>query len=796
MVSSRKLVLGNQEYEFETGKLAKQAGGAVTVRCGDTLVLATATMSANPREGLDFFPLTCDYEERMYAVGKIPGGFFRREGKAGERAVLTSRLIDRPTRPLFPDGMRNDVQVVAMPLSVDQDNPPDVLAMNAASAALALSNIPWYGPYGAVRVGMIDGEFILNPSRAQIDAGDLELMVAGTADAIIMVEAGANEVPEEKMLEAMQFGHEAVKQICAVLSEWRAEVGKPHATPVLRKVDPDLVAAVKEHVAEISAAIFNPDKAAREGAISDVKAEVVAKLLVQYPDRKGELGEAVEKVAKQELRRMVIEERKRPDGRGLEDIRQISSEVGLLPRAHGSALFTRGQTQVLSVATLGGTSEDQMIDGLGEESSKEYMHHYNFPSFSVGETRPMRGPGRREIGHGALAERALKSVLPPKDQFPYVIRVVSDVMESNGSTSMASTCGSTLALMDAGVPIKAPVSGIAMGLMTEGDKYAVLSDIQGMEDFGGDMDFKVAGTEAGITAIQMDTKIGGIPWPVMVEAVAQARRGRLYIMEKMLEPLKTHREELSLFAPRIMSMEISPERIGELIGPGGKTIKKIQADTGSKIDIEQDGKVYVAAPDGESGMRAIRMIEALTKTVSVGDIFTGRITRLMGKGAMMEISPGKEGLIPTPELSHHRIGRPDDVVSIGDEVEAKVIGVDSQGRVDLSRKACLNPDEEPEPQNISPPRPDRDRDRGGPRGGGDRGGPRGGGDRGGPRGGGGWNDGPPRNDAPRNDAPRNDGPPRGEAPRGDIPPRPTSPAPAPSGETGVGARFRPPKRQD
>jgi len=819
MVDTRKLTLGNQVLEFETGKVAKQAGGAVTVRSGDTIVLGVATMSNSPRENIDFFPLTCDYEERMYSVGKIPGGFFKREGKQSERAVLTSRLIDRPLRPLFPSGMRNDVQVVTMPLSVDMTNPPDILAINAASAALALSNIPWNGPIGAVRVGLIEGELVLNPSREQIDAGDLELVVAGTADAIIMVEAGANQVPEAKILEAMRFGHDAVRQICEFIAQWRTEAGKPHSPVILKKVAPELVEAVSEYAAEIRETISNPDKASREGAIGELKKDVVARLAEKFPDRTGELGEAVEKAIKQQLRSLIIEEKKRPDGRGPEDIRHIWCEVGLLPRAHGSAIFTRGQTQVLSVATLGGTSEDQMIDGLGEESSKTYMHHYNFPPYSVGETRPMRGPGRREVGHGALAQRALEAVLPAKDDFPYVIRVVSDVLESNGSTSMGSTCGSTLAMMDAGVPLKAPVSGIAMGLMSEGDQFVVLSDIQGMEDFGGDMDFKVTGTEEGVTAMQMDTKISGIPWPVMEEALAQARRGRLYIMEKMLEAIQKPREELSSHAPRIVTVEINPDKIGAVIGPGGKMIKQIQAETNSKIDIEQDGRVFIAAANAEEGERARQMIEGLTKEANIGEQFTGRVTRLMGKGAMMEYLPGKEGLIPTHELSHHRIGRPDDVVKVGDEITAKVVSVDHQGRVDLSRKACLNPDEEPEPAQISPPRPPRDGygDRGGGgggyRGGGDRGGY--GGDRGGDRGGGGGGyrgGGGGGGDRDRDRGPRpggGGGGDREQGPRGggeqgsrggDIPPRATGGEPAPrpqtSGETGVGARFRPPKRQD
>ncbi|MBM3457087.1 MAG: polyribonucleotide nucleotidyltransferase, partial [Armatimonadetes bacterium] len=756
----------------------------------------TATMSHQPREGIDFFPLTCDYEERMYSVGKIPGGFFKREGRPGERAILTSRLIDRPIRPLFPDGMRHDVQIVAMPLSVDQTCPPDMVALNAASAALTLSGIPWDGPIAAARVGMVDGELVLNPSREQIDGGDLELVVAGTAEAILMVEAGASEIPEAQILEAMRFGHDAVREICLFLQEWRAAVGKPRTEVPLKKVAPDLVEAAREFAGEIRANLFNPDKALREGAVSDVKKVIAERLAERFPERTGELGEAIEKVVKLELRAMILQERRRPDGRGPEDIREISCEVGLLPRTHGSALFTRGQTQVLSVATLGGTSEDQMIDGLGEEVSKDYMHHYNFPPFSVGEVKRLGSPGRREIGHGALAERALRAVLPGKDQFPYVIRVVSDVMESNGSTSMGSTCGSTMALMDAGVPIKAPVSGIAMGLMTEGEQYVVLSDIQGVEDFGGDMDFKVTGTETGVTAMQLDTKISGIPWPVMEEALAQARRGRLHIMDRMLAPLSTPREELSGHAPRIITLEISPDKIGELIGPGGKNIKKIQADTNTKVDIQQDGKVFVAAQDGEQGARAVQMIEAITKEVAVGSVFTGKITRLMGKGAMVEYSPGREGLIPTHELSHHPIGRPDDVVKVGDEVQAKVVSVDSQGRVDLSRKACLDPETEPAPETISPPRP--------PRGGfgGDRGGDRGdrggfGGDRGGDRGGRGGFRGDRDRDRDR-DRPRGgDRPPRPDyGSRGDIPPRPAPvEGPGAGAETGVGARFRPLKRQ-
>jgi polyribonucleotide nucleotidyltransferase len=773
MVERKEIRIGDQTLYLESGKLGKQADGAVTVRCGDTIVFAAATMSAEPRTGIDFFPLTCDYEERMYSVGKIPGGFYKREGRPSERAILTSRLIDRPVRPLFPPGMRNDVQVIALPISVDLDNAPDIVAINAASAALTVSDIPWNGPIGAVRVGRVNEELVLNPTRAQIDEGDLDLVVVGTRDAILMVEAGAREIPEALMLEAMFMGHRAVVEIASQLEAWRNEVGKSKAEPVVQVVDPALVDSVKKgFTAEIREAIQNPDKAAREAGIDDLKKEIRGRMAPDFPERESELGEAIDKVIKAEVRRLILDERKRPDGRRLDEVRPITCEVGLLPRAHGSGLFTRGQTQVLSVATLGATSEDQLIDGLGEEESKSYMHHYNFPPFSVGEVRPLRGPGRRDIGHGALAERAVRPMLPPQDEFPYVIRVVSEVLESNGSTSMASTCGSTLALMDAGVPIRGLVGGVAMGLMTEGDKYAVLTDIQGMEDFGGDMDFKVAGTRDGITAIQMDTKLTGIPTAVLKDALAQAREGRLFILDQMMATIAEPRPNLSPYAPRIFTIEINPERIGELIGPGGKTIKRIQSETGVKIDVEQDGRVFVAAVDAEAGQHAVRMIEGLVKEAQLGEVYTGQVTRLMGKGAMVEYAPGKEGLIPTYELSHHRIGRPDDVVSIGDRVEVKVVEIDSQGRVNLSRKALINREDEPEPARISP---------GPPPGGGFRGG--GPPHRGGPGG-------PPRGPG----GPRRDGGPRG----GDIPPRDRDRGESRGGEggPGVGARFRPPKRQD
>ena len=781
MIDTVTLELAGKTLEFQTGKLAKQAGGSVTITVGETIVLGVATMSSEPRAGIPFFPLTCDYEEKQYAVGKIPGSFFRREGRPGERAVLTCRMIDRPVRPLFPEGMRNDVQVVTQPLSVNHDDPPDIIAMNAASAALSLSDIPWNGPIGTVRVGLLDDRLILNPTREEIDEGDLDLIVVSTRDKVVMVDCGAHEVPEAQIIEAMNFAHEGSSKIAQFIADWAAKVGKPKRsiTPIV--VDPEILAAVEADYADaIAKTLTDPDKATRQDAMSDITNQIVEKLGDRFPDGEKDIAEAVDKLAKKALRRLILDEGKRPDGRKLDEVREITCEVGLLPRAHGSALFTRGQTQVLSVATLGGTAMDQLIDHLGEEDTKDYLHHYNFPPYSVGETRPMRGPGRREIGHGALAERAVRVALPDQEDFPYVIRVVSDILESNGSTSMAAVCGSTLALMDAGVPLVAPISGIAMGLMTEGDKHAILTDIQGMEDFGGDMDFKVAGSEEGITALQLDTKTDGLDLSLLGEALEQARQARLFILEKMLAAIAEPRAELSEFAPRILGLKINPERIGDVIGPGGKIIKKIQADTDSKIDIEQDGQIFITAPNGPAAEEARRIIEMLTKEIVVGEEYTGKITRLMGKGAMLEILPGKEGMILTRELSHHRIGRPDDVVSVGDEVTAKVVFIDSAGRVDLSRKALLDPDTEPEPEHISPPPPSRGGFGGGGRGG-DRGG-RGGGGRGGDRGG--------RGDRGGDRGGRGGGGRGGDrgGPRGDIPPRGDN-----GGSSDVGASFRPPR---
>ncbi|MCS6776452.1 MAG: polyribonucleotide nucleotidyltransferase [Chloroherpetonaceae bacterium] len=680
--------LAGRVLSIETGRVAKQAGGAVWLQQGDTIVLATATMSREVRPGMDFFPLTCDYEERKYAVGRIPGGFVKRGGKPSEKAILTSRLIDRPIRPLFPEGMRNDVQVIAMPLSVDLDNLPDTLAIVASSAALTISNIPWNGPIGAVRVGRINGEFLINPTITQLDESDLDLVVAGTRQAIIMVEAGARFVSEADMLAAMDYAHEIIKQQCELQEELARIAGRPKDEIPLFLPDPAILHTIEERMGgEIRAAIQNPDKAARESAIEDLKKEIVARLIEEFPEQESAIAEAADKAIKKAIRKLIIEEGVRPDGRKPDEIRPITCQVGLLPRVHGSGLFTRGQTQVLTSLTLGATSEAQIVDNLEVvevDERKHYMHFYNFPPYSVGEVRPLRGPGRREIGHGALAERALVPVLPSVEEFPYAMLLISEVLESNGSTSMASVCGSTLALMDAGVKLKAPVAGVAMGLMTMEDRFAVLTDIQGMEDFSGDMDFKVAGTAEGITAIQMDTKIQGIPREVMVQALEQARQGRLQILAKMLETIPEPRPALSRYAPSIFTIEINPERIGEVIGPGGKTIKKITADTGAQIDIQQDGKIFIAAVDQEAGKRAAEIILSMVGDIEVGSVFTGRVTRMIGMGAFVEIAPGREGLVHVSHLRVPPVRRPEEAVKIGDELKVRVIEVDQQGRINLS----------------------------------------------------------------------------------------------------------------
>jgi polyribonucleotide nucleotidyltransferase len=715
--------IGGRPFSIETGAVAKQANGAVLARYGDTVVLVTATGTRAPKEGFDFFPLRVDYEERQYAAGRIPGSFFRREGRPSERATLSARLIDRPIRPLFPDGFRHDVQVVATVLSYDGDNAPDITGIIGASAALCISDIPFGGPIAGVMVGLVDGQLVINPTADQLSRSALELVVAGTKDALIMVEAGADEVPEDRMLEALQFGLDEIRRICLWQEGFIAEVGRekmPWSPPAF---DPALKAAVDAAASQpMRDAILNPDKQAREDAVEAVKAEVRAR----FPEEQAAaVNELLHEVEKRETRALILERGVRPDGRRPDEIRPIWCEVGFLPRTHGSGLFTRGQTQVCTVAALGSLSDRQLLDAIGErEDFKRYMHHYNFPPYSTGEVKPMRSPGRREIGHGALAERALVRMIPPDTEFPYTIRLVSEVLESNGSTSMASVCGSTLALMDAGVPIRRPVAGIAMGLVKEGDRVQVLSDIQGVEDHLGDMDFKVAGTEVGITALQMDLKIGGISQDVLRRALAQARQGRMFILGKMLAVLPGPRREMSPYAPRITVLTIDPDRIRDVIGPGGKTINKIIAETGADIDVEDDGKVYIAAPSGESGKRAVDWVTRLTKDPEPGEVYVGKVVRLLNFGAFVEILPGKDGLVHISELDTERVPTVEDVVSIGDQVIVKVKNIDELGRINLSRREALRTVPDARAREVIKPRPereqpagegDKDRDRDGAR---------------------------------------------------------------------------------
>lgn len=695
-----EMTLAGRPFSIETGKVAKQANASVLVRFGDTVVLVTAVMAAKPREGTDFFPLLVDYEERLYAVGKIPGGFIKREGRPPESAVLAARMIDRPIRPLFPEGFRNDVQVSATVLSVDPDNEPGLAAMIGASAALYISEIPFAEPIGGVKVGRINGAFIIDPTVAQMEKTDLQLVVAGTKDAIMMVEAGANEISEDDALEAIMFGHAVIQEIVAFIEKIRDEVGKPKIVPVLDEPDPEIDRLVREFTtAKMVAAIKTSDKLLREELIGQVKettrVNFQAVLGERYETASKSIEKVLEAIVNEEVRKMIAVDKIRPDGRGLEEIRPITCEVGILPRTHGSGLFTRGQTQVLTVCTLGRVSEEQILDGLGEEESKRYIHHYNFPGYSVGEVRPVRSPGRREIGHGALAERALSPVIPSEEEFPYTIRLVSEVLESNGSSSQASVCGSTLSLMDAGVPIRKPVAGVAMGLLKDGADFAILTDIQGMEDHYGDMDFKVAGTKDGITAIQMDIKIKGIDRAILKQALAQARKGRLFILERMLTAIAEPHRELSPYAPRIIRFSIDPDRIRDVIGPGGKIIRKIVEDTGAEIDIEDDGRVFIAAIDAKAGEKAQDIIKRLTSDVEIGAIYMGKVTRLMNFGAFVEILPGKEGLVHISQLAKERVAKVEDVVNPGDEIMVKVIEIDKQGRINLSRKAVLVGDEMP-----------------------------------------------------------------------------------------------------
>ncbi len=694
-VLKKSIQVGGRALTLETGRMAKQASGAVFCTYGDTAVLVTAVGAKEPKEGVDFFPLTVDYEEKLYAAGKIPGGFLKREGKASEKAILCSRLIDRPIRPLFPKGYRNDVQVVATVLSVDMDNTPDVLAMVGASAALHLSQIPFMGPIAGVVVGLVDGEFIINPNQEQEAKSLMHLTVAGTADAVMMVEAGAKEVPEMTILDAIMFGHEEIKKIVAAIEEFRAEalaldLAKEKEMPELKVIPEEIEGAVKEYAYDnLLEAIRIKEKHARDAAAEAVKEEAVQHLLEQFPEQEDDLRAALDGLMKYIVRRLITVDKIRPDGREMTEVRPITCEVDILPRPHGSALFTRGQTQILSSVTLGAAREEQILDGLDNESSKRYIHHYNFPPYSVGEARPMRGPGRREIGHGALAERALEPVIPSEEEFPYTIRVVSEALESNGSTSMGSVCGSTMSLMAAGVPIKRPVSGVAMGLIREENEFSVLTDLQGLEDALGDMDFKVAGTTEGVTAIQMDIKIAGINRAILEQALKQAHDGRMFILGKMLEAIPAVRPELSKYAPRIITMMINPDKIRDVIGAGGKVIKKIVEDTGVKIDIEDDGRVMIMSNDAEASAKAVKIIEDLVREVEVGQVYLGKVVRITDFGAFVEVLPGKDGLVHISQLALERVNKVEDVVKVGDEILVKCTEIDKQGRVNLSRKVLL-----------------------------------------------------------------------------------------------------------
>lgn len=702
MFKTYETELAGRKLVFETGKMAGLANGSVLVRYGDTVVIVNVTASKEPRDGIDFFPLSVDYEEKLYSVGKIPGSFIKREGKPSDKAILTSRAIDRPLRPLFPKDFRNDVVVVATVLCVDQDNSPEVAAMIGASAALSISDIPFGGPTAAVNVGLVDGEIIINPTEAQREKSDLTLTVAGTEEKIAMIEAGANEVPDDIMLEAIKEGHKEIKKICKFIANMKEEIGKPKFEYKSFEVDKEIYDFIEENFREeMTKKIQEEDKETRDNNISELS-EKIAKTYEEkfgteaLEEHKSDIGEAIYKLEKKCVRHLIFNEHKRVDGRKLDEIRPLSCEVGLLPRTHGSALFTRGQTQVLSVATLGMASEEQVLDGIDTEESKRYMHHYNFPSYSVGEARPSRGPGRREIGHGALAEKALVPVIPSKEEFPYAIRVVSEVLSSNGSTSQASICGSTLALMDAGVPIKRPVAGISTGLVTnpEDDKdYVMLVDIQGLEDFFGDMDFKVGGTEKGITAIQVDIKVDGLSYDIIKEAFERTRIARKHILEDVMLPvIDKPRADISKYAPRIVGTQIKVEKIKDVIGPGGKVINKIIEETGVKIDIEEDGQVFIYSNDSEKAEQALEMVEDIVREVEVNGIYYGEVVRIMNFGAFVDLGcGGKEGLLHISQISKERIKNVEDVLHVGDKVTVRVTEIDDQGRINLTMKDLVEP---------------------------------------------------------------------------------------------------------
>ena len=686
-----KTTYAGRELVVETGKTCGLANGSCWVRYGDTVVMGNVTASAKPREGVDFFPLSVDFEEKLYAVGKIPGSFLKREGKASEKAILTSRCVDRPIRPLFPKDMRNDVSVVMTVLAVDPDNSPEIAGMIATSVALSISDIPWNGPVASINVGYVDGELILNPTLEQRAKNKLNLTVAGSAEKIVMIEAGADEISDELMLEAIAKGHEEIKKMVSFINDIKAEIGKPKFEFQSMEISHEIMDDVEALVGEkVKVALDTDDKNVRDARMQPITDEVLETLSEKYPELADIIGEVMYKLQKKIVRNWLYEG-KRVDGRGIDEIRPLAAEVGLLPRVHGSGLFTRGQTQVLTVATLGPVSEAQRIDGLDEEDSKRYMHHYNFPSYSVGETKPSRGPGRREIGHGALAERALEPVIPPVEEFPYAIRLVSEVLSSNGSTSQGSICGSTLALMDAGVPIKAPVAGISCGLITKEDgSWMTMVDIQGLEDFYGDMDFKVGGTKKGITAIQVDIKVDGLTMDIIKEAFEKTHKARNYILDEvMLKAIPESRETVNQYAPKMLQTKIPVDKIREVIGQGGKVIQKISADCEVKIDISDDGNVFISGIDGEKAKKALQIVETIANDPEVGAIYKGKVVRIMSFGAFVEIAPGKDGLVHISKLDKNRVENVEDVVSIGDEIVVKVVEIDKQGRINLSRKDAL-----------------------------------------------------------------------------------------------------------
>lgn len=684
--------LKGRELKVTIGKVCEQANGSCLVQCGETVVLVNACASKEPREGVDFFPLSCDFEEKLYSVGKIPGGFIKREGRPSEKAILTSRLIDRPIRPLFPEGYRNDVQVIATALSVEQDVQPDILAMIGSSIALTISDIPFKGPTGSVNVGYVDGEYIINPTASQREKSRLNITVSGTKDAIMMVEAGCDILSEKEVLGAIMFAHEEIKSICEFIEDIRAQVGKEKSEIILPKKDEELFNAVVDYGKEkIISSLRTKNKMEREENLDKITKEILDKFLPDHEEEKAQINEAIESIVVQEVRRLIIEEKIRPDDRALDEVRPISCDCGILPRTHGSGLFTRGQTQVLTLTTLGAPGEVQVLDGVIDEEDKRYMHQYNFPPFSVGDVKPLRSPGRREIGHGALAERALVPVLPSEEEFPYTMRLVSEVLSSNGSSSQASICGSTLSLLNAGVPIKDSVAGIAMGLIKDEktNKVAILTDIQGLEDHFGDMDFKVAGTKNGITALQMDIKVDGISEEILQTALEQAKKARLHILSIMNDCISEPNKELSKYAPKIFTMKILPEKIREVIGPGGKVINKIIEETSVKIDTFDDGRIAITADSTENGQKAVDMINEIVKDVEVGEVYKGVITTITNFGAFVELIKGKEGLLHISNMTHERLNKVEDLFKVGDLVDVKVIEIDNQGKIKLSRKALL-----------------------------------------------------------------------------------------------------------